>query len=287
VSALTKVFVLLLVLLSIVQTAGVVVFVNREQNLAAALKGQKDAFARASTEAATNKSDLDSAVQRYTALQAELQNNRNLTNQLIEQLRGANADKDAQIAQLTSQVQLATAAQKGATDALSVAQKSIDSQNTQIADLRKSNMELDKRSSEDNIQNADLTNKFDTVNRQWRDSLEQNTQLQNDAKALREKLQRAGISDNSPTINFEPLVRVEGVVNKRETVNGVQMATISIGSADQVTKGMQLKVIDPSSNDPFLAYIQVDRVEPNQAIGHLSGPHVDQVRPGSAVRSQL
>jgi len=287
VSALTKVFVLLLVLLSIIETTGIVVFVNREQYLAAALKGQKDAFLIASSEKATAVADRDVVNEHYTAVQAELQNARNLNNQMVEQLRGAVADKDAQIAQLTSQAQLAMAAQKGATDALAVAQKSIDSQNQQIADLRKTDLDMQKTSSENNIALAELTNKFDTVNRQWRDALEQNTQLQNDAKNLHETLHRAGISENSPTINTQSLVQVEGVVNKRESVNGVQMATISIGSADQVTKGMQLKVIDPNSSDPFLAYIEVDRVEPNQAIGHLSGPHVDRVRPGSEVRSQL
>ena len=286
-SALTKVFVLLLVLLSIIETTGIVVFVNREQYLAAALKGQKDAFLIASSEKATAVADRDVVNEHYTAVQAELQNARNLNNQMVEQLRGAVADKDAQIAQLTSQAQLAMAAQKGATDALAVAQKSIDSQNQQIADLRKTDLDMQKTSSENNIALAELTNKFDTVNRQWRDALEQNTQLQNDAKNLHETLHRAGISENSPTINTQSLVQVEGVVNKRESVNGVQMATISIGSADQVTKGMQLKVIDPNSSDPFLAYIEVDRVEPNQAIGHLSGPHVDRVRPGSEVRSQL
>jgi hypothetical protein len=287
VSALTKVFVLLLVLLSIIQTAGVVVFVNREQNLSAALKGQKDAFLAAKADAANSKDALDAKIQQYTAVQAELQNTRNLNNQMIEQLRGAAADKDAQIAQLTGQVQLATAAQKGATDALAVAQKSIDAQNSQIADLRKTDLDLQKRSSEDNIALAELTNKFDTVNRQWRDALEQNTQLQNDAKNLRGTLHRAGVSENSQrTINQEPLIRVEGVVSSRQNIDGVPMATISIGSADQVTKGMRLAIIDPSAGE-FLGYIQVDQVEPNQATGHISGPHIDQIRQGAAVRSQL
>jgi hypothetical protein len=287
VSALTKVFVLLLVLLSIIQTAGVVVFVNREQNLAANLRSQKDSFLAAKAGESAAADALAAKEQQYTNIQAELQNVRNLNNQMIEQLRGAAADKDAQIAQLTSQSQLAMAAQKGATDALAVAQKSIDSQNQQIADLRKIDLDMQKNSSENSIALAEMTNKFDTVNRQWRDALEQNTQLQNETKNLHGIMNRSGINENSPTINTQSLVQVEGVVNKRESVNGVQMATISIGSADQVTKGMQLKVIDPTSSDPFLAYIEVDRVEPNQAIGHLTGPHVDRVRPGSEVRSQL
>ena len=286
-SALTKVFVLLLVILSIVQTAGVVVFVNREQSYAVALKGQKDAFNAAKAEAGSNREALDAATQRYTALQAELQNSRNLSNQQIEQLRGKAAEGDAANAQLTGQVQLALAAQKGATDALSVAQKSIDSQNTQLADLRKSNTDLQKSASDTNIALAEMTNKFDTVNRQWKDATEQLAQLQNTSKAQSEELHRAGVDANSAPINQESLVKVEGVVRNRTTVNGVQMATISIGSADQVTKGMQLKVIDPTSSDPFLGYIEVDRVDPNQAIGHIFGPHVDRVRQGAEVRSQL
>jgi hypothetical protein len=288
VSALTKVFVLLLVILSIVQTAGVVVFVNREQNFAVALRNQKEAFSRASADAATSKSDLDSAVQRYTALQAELQNNRNLTNQQIEQLRGAAAESAATIAQLTGQVQLALASQKGATDALSVAQKSLDAQNTQIADLRKIDLDMQRRTSDTNIALAELTNKYDTVFRQWRDANEQNAQLQNEAKGLHSSLHKAGVSENAErVIDGSSLVRVEGVVSSRNDVNGVQMATISIGSSDQVTKGMRLAIINPSSSDPFLGYIQVDSVDPNKAIGHIFGPHIDQVRQGNEVRSQL
>jgi predicted nucleic acid-binding Zn-ribbon protein len=287
VSALTKVFVLLLVILSIVQTAGVVVFVNREQSYTAALNGQKAAFSAAKTEADGNRQALDAAVQRFTALQAELQNARNLSNQQIEQLRGKAAEGDAANAQLTGQVQLALAAQKGATDALSVAQKSIDSQNTQLADLRKSNTDLQKTASDTNIALAERTNQFDTVNRQWKDAIEQLAQLQNTSKAQAEALHRAGADANSPAINQQPLVKVEGVVRSRTTVSGVPMATISIGSADQVTKGMRLSIIDPASNDPFLGYIEVDRVDPNQAIGHIFGPHVDRVRQGAEVRSQL
>ena len=78
-----------------------------------------------------------------------------------------------------------------------------------------------------------LTNKYETVRTQWRDANEQNTQLQNDNKTLRETLHKAGLAENSaPTINTEPLINVHGMVRSKQSIGGVAMATIvAVGSS--------------------------------------------------------
>jgi chromosome segregation ATPase len=288
VSALTKVFVLLLVVLSLILTAGTVVYVNRAESFVQNKKQQDAAILAAKAQAESAAQDASMLHEQLNSMAAQMQNQRNLGDQTINQLRGAVAERDATIAQLNSNLLQATAGQKSSGDALVVAQKVIGTQNDQLSDLRKENLDLAKRNSDDSLAISDLTNKYETVRSQWRDSNEQNTQLQNENKNLHETLHKAGIAENSaPDINREPLVNVHGMVRSKQNIGGVAMATVDIGAADQITKGMQLKLIDPNSHDPFLGYLIVDRVEPNQAIGHLSGPRVNEVRPGIEVRSQL
>lgn len=287
-SALTKIFVLLLIILSIVETAGIVVYVNRQEYYAASLTSTKAQLAAATARAAADETQLGISDNHAAQVEAQLQNQRNLSQQVIDQLRSAVTDRDTQIAKLQNDVDLATLGQKSANDALVVAQNTVNTQAGQIAELRKSSLDLETRNSEQSLAINDLTNKYEVTNRQWRDSLEQITQLQNDLKSARDTIHKSGISqNNAPVLNSESLINVSGVVRSRETIGGVPTATISVGSADQVSKGMQFKLIDPNSNTPFLGYLIVDRVEPNEAIGHLQGPRIDQVRPGTEARTQL
>ena len=287
-SALTKVFVVLLVILSIIETAGMVVWVNRQPAFAKETTRLHQQLLEANAKAGQATIDRDSAVAQGNAMQAQMQNLLNLSRQENDQLRGTVNTRDTDMVRLQGSLDQATSAQKSATDALAVAQSTLGSQSTQIADLRKNMLDLQNRNAELSLANNDMTNKYDITNHQWRDAQEQIAQLQNDNKTLRGTIQKAGISEaNPPLINAEPLVRVSGVVQSKQDINGVQMATISVGSADQVTRGMQFRILDPNSRDPFLGYLVVDRVEPNQAIGHLFGPRVNQVHPGVEVRTQL
>jgi hypothetical protein len=287
VSFLTKTFVVLLVVLSLVETAGIVVYVNRAQHFSKALTDERNATNAAKADAAAKDAAANMAEIARQNAEANANNIRNSSQQTIDGLRASNLEKDTQIAQLNANVQQLTAAQKSSGDAVLVAQKTLDSQNQQMADLRKANLQLQQRDSENSLALVSLNNKFDTVNRQWRDATEQNSELQNQLKNANETMHRTGVSTVSPTLNPEALVRVEGVVRKTQNLNGIPMATISIGSADQITKGMRLSVIDPHSNEPFLGYLWVERVEPNEAIGRLEGPRVNQIHAGVEVRTQL
>jgi len=287
VSALTKIFVILLVVLSLVETAGIVVYVNRSENFALSNKNLKDSVA--AEKAKASAADDRAAAANDARVQAESDKVliRNSSQQTIDGLRAAALEKDTQIAQLNSQLAQATAAQKSGGDALLVAQKSMDMLNGQVAELRKTNMDLQRRDSVNSLALVSLNNKFDTVNRQWRDATEQNSELQNQIKNAQETMHRAGVSNASPPLNNEALTDVKGVVRKVQNMNGVPMATISVGSVDQVTKGMRFSIIDRNAADPFLGYLKIERVEPNEAIGTITGPHVNQIHPGVEVRTQL
>lgn len=285
-SALTKIFVVLNVLLSIVLAAGVVVWVNRSENF---VKTAATASAQHKTDVAlvaSLKSENELLGAERTQIQQSMQHQLDDARKTNDTLQGSVNDKDTQIAQLNANLAQATAAQKSANDALTVAQKMVDTQNTTIADLRKGAVDQDKKNAELTFAVNDWTNKYEVVNRQERDDREQITQLQSDNRKFQELLHKNGIAENS-TAPGESLTRVSGVIRSSEKIGGVPYATIDVGQADAVTKGMQFKVIDPKAADPFLGYLIVDRVEPRQAFGHLYGPHVDEVHEGVEVRTQL
>jgi hypothetical protein len=288
VSALTKIFVVLLVVLSIVETAGMVVWVNRTPSYLEAQKQLNAKWNAAKAEATKANAELGMTSANMSSMQLAMQKQIDAERQEIDQLKSDVAGRDTQIASLTASLAQATVAQKSATDALAVAQKTIDQQNTAIADDRKNQLDLQKRAAELSFALNTRTNEFESADRQYKDAMEQITQLQSENQKQADALRKSGVSINNPrVINAEPLVRVEGVVRSKEQIGGVPYATISVGAADQVTKGMQFKVIDPQSHDPFLGYLIVDRVEPHEAIGHLTGPRVDEVHPGVDVRTQL
>lgn len=288
-SVLTKTFVLLVVILSIVETAGMVVYVNRSQNFVTSDKTQKATIARQTAEIASLRTQNQLSGEEKTQIQQAMQRQLDDANKQVAQLQSDLAARATDLAQVNANLAQVTAAQKSATDALTVAQKTIDTQGATIADARKSVDDLTKKNAELSFAINDMTNKYEVVNRQERDDREQIAQLQSDNKRYQDTLHKNGISEGSSrTINGEPLVNVAGTVRSVQTIGGVPYATISVGAADQITKGMQLKVIDPKAQNPFLGYLIVDRVEPNEAFGHLTGPRVNDVRPNeSEVRSQL
>lgn len=286
-SALTKIFVVLNVLLSIVLAAGVVVWVNRSENFvkSATANNAKLKADEARIASLTSENSLLGA--ERTQIQQSMQHQIDDGRKANDSLQASVADKDTQIAQLNANLAQATAAQKSANDALTVAQKMVDTQNTTIADLRKTGVDQDKKNAELSFAVNDWTNKFEVVNRQERDDREQITQLQNDNRKYQELLHKNGIAENSTSAGGESLTKVSGVIRSAQKIGGVPYATIDVGGADAVTKGMQFKVIDPKASDPFLGYLIVDRVEPRQAFGHLYGPHIDEVHEGVEVRTQL
>lgn len=287
-SALTKIFVVLLVILSIIETAGMVVYVNRSEAFTKSTTDLKAKVAAAQAEAGSANDKAAMANTARQQLQQQMQAQVDAKQAQMNALQGQLAGESARVAELEGTVAQLSAANKSANDALQVAQKSYDTINTQMVDLRKSDTDLQKRYAEATFAINDLTNKYDVTNRQWRDANEQITQLNTDLQRAREALHKAGVAENaSGRMQGEPLVNVEGVVRSKQNIGGVTWATISVGAADQVTPGMQFRVIDPNSRNPFLGYLTVDRVEPNQAIGRLEGPHVNDVRPGVQVRTQL
>ncbi len=286
-SALTKTFVVLHVILSMVLVSALVVFVNRTEDFRALNKAATDKYNAA-------KNDATQAAIETASVKAALQQQLNSKDaSLTAQRKALAADQttigglNTQVADLTSKVAMALSAQTATTAALQVAQQQNATIETNFANLRKQQDALQQQYTEASLHITDLQNKLDVTEKQRRYLAEQVTQLtaQNAQQADLIHKNIPAIEDRQGAIlNPNPTIALDGVVRDKTVIAGVPYATISIGSADQVEKNMQFKVID---HDRFLGYLTVDTVEPHEATGRLEGPHVEDVKSGVEVKTQL
>jgi DNA repair exonuclease SbcCD ATPase subunit len=282
VSALTKTFILLHVVMSMLLAAGLIVFVNRLDVSAQATKASNARIARLEDEKNVAQAEATTVRAASTAIQQQAQSQ-------VEQLRSelAKANQDAlglrgQIAELQSHSAQDKASLTAAMEAQKVAQQNQGTLQGQLADLRVSQDKLTQQFTEANLSINDLNNRLQTTERARRDLAERlaaaTDQLQNTPQGDRADIAGGRIAPSTRN-------HVEGVIKERQVIAGRPYATISIGSNDAIAKNMQLKII--SQTGEWLGYVTVTSVDQEEAIGVLSGPRVNQVRPNDRVTNQL
>lgn len=287
-SFLTKLFVVLHVVLTMLFVAATIVWVNRveEFNTALERRGSEAAIAQrqaqnAQAEAATAQSDAK-AVQAQAAaevarIRQELNTGQSDQRDLQTQLAGAQQNLSSADARL-----------QAATAALQTAQKSNALLQEQLSSTRLTGDKTQQQNTELLTANSDLTSRLQIGLRQLRNANEQietlQTQMADAAASGRSPNAIQGVPLPGPTPSSE--VSINGIVRDLRNINGVNYATISVGSADNVAKDMVFNVIDRDAGD-FLGYLTVDRVEQNEATGRLEGPRVADIKPGNEVRTQL
>ncbi|QOV90927.1 hypothetical protein [Humisphaera borealis] len=283
-SVLTKIFVVLLVVVSLLMASGMVVFVNRVENFTEATKkaqaSETRALARAQAaeqEAVASRGDRDARILEAdarsmayrAALDAKISEVAGVQAQLVtEQTARAKAETEAQAAVLAAQGAL----------------KTVDAQQKVINDTAAKLTSVEKLYTETQTRVAQLTQEGDglkaTVRRLREDVVARDEQIEE----LRKLAGRSvAATDTTTAGGRETTLNLRGVVKAKRNINGIEYATISLGAADNVTKGMKFKVINRSN---FLGYLVIDSVEPNEAVGHLEGPNLTLVGPGSEVRTQ-
>jgi len=290
VSALTKIFVVLLVVMSLLLSAALIVFVNHQENY-------KIAADKADAKYKTTEQEKRAALGNLSTAQTD---NRLMVQAKDDQIVAARNDvqtaqatisqRDTQIAELQQNLATANGTANGTAQALQVAQSHIQTQDKHFTDLRNSYDKLQLASTESDRSVADLTFQVSVLTKNNRVAGEQVAQLQQQNAQLQDvvskyNLSPAGANKQGP-INMTPNVNINGYVKAIMDINKVQYATISIGQAEQVTKGMQFKVIDPAHQE-FLGYLTIVQVDPHTATGSLKGPAIGQVHQGTEVRTQL
>lgn len=287
-SALTKTFVLLHVVMSMLLAAGLIVFVNRVDDFQKTIKSDKASLTLAQqravegeAEVATARSVAQSATSAAQAQMQQMQSEITKRDQDMANLRTQLAEAQATLAS-------AQAGLTSSNEAVKVAQQNQGALQGQLAQLRTTQDKLMQQFTEANLSINDTSARLAQTERQRRDLQEQVadlTQRLGDAGA--DKARRGDAGGAGPGNRLNSAVNVNGVVREKRVIAGVPYATISIGSADAVSRGMRLRVLGGRNGQEFLGYVDVTNVEPDEAIGRLTGPRINEVNVNSQVVSQL
>lgn len=289
-STLTKIFVGLLVILSLILSAATVSTVatldNYDSQLTAAKTQASTLQASLASASAKAAADVSAAEDRSNTLRTEVQRLSAETTSLESQLSQQNqtiATKDREMTTLTANQQALIAAVKGSQTAQDVLQQS-------LATTREQLNQLATRRSELEAFNTDLAAERQQLGREVRNLQEQIAQLRKGSDRMSSVLEDQGIDPkdvasgrvagvgNAPAIN--------GVIKNVKLIGGKSYAEISVGSEDRVAQNMKFNVVDANSGD-FLGVITIYKVEPAQSIGILEGPQVGAVTAGDNVLTQF
>lgn len=290
-SPLTKVFVVLLVLTSILLSAGTVVYVNKVKPMADVLdraKSETVAALAAKTEA---ENKLGRNEEQYKAQLAQSESDVKAAAAVIAEIQDRASQAAAALAASdTKNAEMQANNTKLAGD-VSVAQAINKENNDTIGTLEKSNLTLVKQAQDDETSIADLRNTVDTQKAQLENV---STQLQ----TLQEKVQKLSAAVIERGITPEQVYnggikptsanRITGTVKERSIIAGSPWVTISVGSVDGVAKGMEFSVVDAATGT-YLGRVTVTNVDTNNAVGKLEGPadRIAQVRVGSEITNSL
>ena len=286
-SFLTKLFVVLHVVLTLLFVSATIVWVNRVEDFRktnGALSAQLTA-ARAEAQSAINEAQTARADALAVRQQvgAEIDRARKERDDALAEVR----ERDTQLAQLQQNLASADARAQASTSGLETAMKTNSLLQDQLNQSRETGNKIQQQNTELLTDNSDLRQKLSVASRQLQNTNEELEEARNQiaggggtAGPTGGQVPGAGPSPNANE------VAVNGVVRDRRNVNGVNYATISVGASDNVRKGMVFNVIDREAGD-FLGYLTVDRVEPREASGRLEGPRVTDVKAGNEVRTQL
>lgn len=277
-SVLTKLFVVLLVVCSLMLSAAVVVFVNRVDNYQQAANQNTAALNAARTQANSMQarvSEMDTNMR--TAAGAAASREGELSRQMTD-LQKQNQDLQGRLANAQKELQIRDGTINGTAALARAAQEENKGLLTLNNDLRTKNDDLLRANGELNTALTVQDNKGRALAKQLEFEQERVVELQNQAK----NAPKGGSSEANPT----PPAPIAGRINAVNVIGGKKYATISVGSADNVQKGMKFNVINTKTGE-FLGFLTVDRVEPNEAIGPVEGTKIDKVQAGVDVRTQL
>jgi hypothetical protein len=288
-SALTKIAVVLLVIASLLLSAGTIVFVNKVDQYQTFVDEAKAETNREKANAQTARTAA-SAREQELITQAQAANNRESA--LSKQV----GDQAGQILQLSAQVTKADQEKKAAevnAQVIAAALKASQDQNTayqsQVADLRKFRDTLVEERHSLNTQLTDALSKVAALETARKGAEEKAVGFEGRYNELATRVRSA-----FPNLNLEKLddlpqrvpagPPLEGVVTSRFSAGGKPWASISLGSKDNVAKGMRFNV---HNDQEFLGYLTIQSVEPTEAVGVLEGKAPEKVKVQDQVRTQL
>ncbi len=284
-SALTKVFVILLVVCSLLLSAGMIVYVNNIQNYTAANKQLQDRLAAAESQRKAGDDRVAALASQVTSLTQTANSALEAKNAAILAAQTQAAEKDVQIAALNKQLATQGVQLTSVSEAAQAAQAQASKLTSEVAELRSSSNQTLVRNTQLNERLNEVTNQLDATERERKFLAEQLTQAKNQASAMTAQLADAGLTPSpayTPRNLGTPAIR--GAVTETRPIGGVPYATINVGASDGVQRGMEFKVVKGGN---FLGTLTVEMVDAKEATGRLQGPSVEQVGNGTEVTTQI
>lgn len=289
-NTLTKLFVVLLVITSILTSAAAVVFVSRVQPMQNLLDAQK---ATADTLRA-QASAANAALEKERALvmegQMALENARKSDADQMRTLQSQVEGDQTTIAQLQAEKAGRDSTVNTLTSGMSEATATSDKLMEQVTNLRAANDTLVKRNEDYSKANSELNATMEALHSREADAEEQLATAKENQQKLAAWTKQHGGNPDEITTEANPYgpgaPAISGVVREKSIINGKTWVTINVGSADGVAKGMKFYVLNGGQ---FLGIVTVDTVDSNDAIGMLEGDasKLQQVHPGNDVRTQI
>jgi uncharacterized phage infection (PIP) family protein YhgE len=287
-SPLTKLFVILLVVLSLLLTAATVVFVSQVQDYKKNADNNQQLLnsERAKAESLRNEADAAQATAAESVRQAAAQVE--ASKQQMNTLQQQVIDRDGSLGKAQTEKAIQAADLTRLAEALKASEDTKGHLQDQLTDLRGGNDKLLEQNAQLNQSVTDLTNRLEVTERERKFLAEQLTETKSQSDKQSSMLHDMGVSEaqmasagsksGAPAIN--------GVIRAVRPIAGIPYATISVGSADSVAKGMEFKIISHETGD-FLGVLTVDSVDLNESTGRLEGPKINDIRPGAEAKTQL
>ncbi len=285
-SALTKVFVVLLVILSLLLAAASITFLYTVPDYNSRIEVLNQSVAAAKAESSNIQSQVEAqkaaAERRAAELQAQLTSADTQVTNLRTELAKAEADKAA----LESQITLAGTTQSTLANAVTLNLGLVNELREQLAGLRENSDRTLQQNLELSTELARLQNEYEYTQRALRAAQEQNVDLLGQAEQMRGII--VALGGNPDRLEQNPVAPppINGVVVQRQDVGGQPYALISVGSEDDVQSGMRFTIIDTESSQ-LIGFLTVEEVDDQVSIGKLSGPRINEVGPNDQVRTRV
>jgi len=277
-NGLTKAFVVLVTILSVVLVALIVPFVANTENHRQKVAEIETRLALANQKASLKQNEIEAvasqAAEEISKLKAEVTLLTSRITSLTSDL--ARAENEAltqrtRNAQTTSQLNVLTAASKQYADITAALQKELNERRSETVELQTRLIELSRR-------NNDLEEQGNTLNRTVRHAQEQMTTLEEEVRKYNEMIQRlpadvrrqlaAGTQEQTASGNqpFVPSMSIRGTVTAVEKRLDDTFVQVNVGSRDGVEANMKFWV---HRGEQFIGTLVITRVDAGVAAGRM------------------
>lgn len=274
---LTKLFIVLLVVCSLLMTAAQVIFVSRTENYKKTAEDVKVLLDQKTDE--NNKIKAQAETEKAIAIKErdEFSKQAGEERKVAEAARTAQAKAEADAKQAMDTVADAKKSVDAAEKNVQMLVEAVKLKEADLADVRGKYDAVLKREGDLNIAVSKLLKEVDWAKKQLAVKEEQLIESQEMLAKAKDYIKSKGLVFD-PTAPIQAPVRLEAKIEDVYPVPAGFSAKISLGTDAQVQKGMKFIISDETGK--FMAELVIDEVEPNQAVGRLNGPFAKDVKRG-------